>query len=233
MEAIMISILHPSRQRPDKSLHTLTKWLNNAKTKVEVIISLDEDDPTLGVYEMNNTDNVKIIINPNRSAVDAINNAAKAATGDIFIVVSDDTDCPQGWDQKIINATEGRTDWILKCPDGIQKWIITMPVMDRIYYNRFGYIYYPEYKHMFCDTDMTCVADLLCRRMDVHVPFPHLHYSAGKGTKDVLNERCDATWEQGEKLFIERAKQNFGIKPEDVKGQITDHGYRRWMKTKL
>jgi glycosyltransferase involved in cell wall biosynthesis len=230
----LISILHPSRQRPDKSLHTLQKWLNNAKTKVEVIVSLDEDDPTLGVYEMNSThENIKIIINKNRSAVDAINNAAKAATGDIFIVVSDDTDCPQGWDQKILNATEGRTDWILKCPDGIQKWIITMPIMDRTYYNRFGYIYYPEFKHMFCDTFLTCVADLICRRIDVHIPFTHLHYSAGKGVKDALNERCDATWAQGEKLFLELARKNFLLSPEEVKCKITDQGYLRWLKSKL
>jgi glycosyltransferase involved in cell wall biosynthesis len=232
MEAIMkISILHPSRQRPDKSLHTLNKWLNNAVTPIEVIVSLDEDDPTLGVYEMNNTGNATIIINKNRSAVDAINNAAKAATGDIFIVVSDDTDCPQGWDKKILNATEGRTDWILKTQDGIQKWIITMPVMDRTYYNRFGYVYYPEYKHLFCDTELSCIADLTCRKIDSKLTFPHLHYSTGQSMKDELNERADATWNQGKKLFLSRYKMNFDL--SDPKCRIQSQQYLTWIKKEL
>jgi glycosyltransferase involved in cell wall biosynthesis len=216
----MISILHPSRQRPELSRRTIEKWLSRAKNPVEVIISLDEDDPTIGTYEINNRETgAKIIINRNRSAVDAINTAAKAATGQIFIVVSDDTDCPNGWDRKIINSVMGRTDWILKTDDGIQRWIITMPVMDRVYYERFGYIYYPEYKHMFVDTDLTCVADLTCRKIYAPLKFPHLHYSTGQSEKDAVNEKADATWTQGETLFRQRAKMNFGINAPKCKIQ--------------
>jgi hypothetical protein len=227
----MISILHPSRQRPNKSHHTLLKWIGRARNPVEVIISLDEDDPTIGTYEINNQETgATVIVNQNRSAIDAINNAAKVASGSIFIVVSDDTDCPDGWDQKILNVTGGKKDWILKTQDGIQKWIITMPVMDREYYNRFGYVYYPEFTHMFCDTELSCVADLTCRRIDAPIMFRHLHYSVG-GQKDSVSEKADATWEQGKQLFLSRYKINFGL--EAPKCRIQNAQYLNWIKKEL
>jgi glycosyltransferase involved in cell wall biosynthesis len=229
-----ISILHPSRSRPDRSMDTIKKWIANSVTDIEIIISLDTDDPYLDRYNAILWPSfTQVIHNVNKSAIDAINKAAEVATGDIFIVVSDDTDCPQEWDQKILNATEGQTDWIAKCPDGIQKWIITMPIMDRAYYNRFKYVYYPGFQHLFCDTFMTCVADLLARRIDLQIPFTHLHHSVGKSVKDALNDRTDATWEQGQKLFIELAKMNFLLSPKEVKGRITDQGILNWMKGRV
>lgn len=231
----MITVLHPTRQRPDKSYHTMSKWYERAKNKnIEFIVSLDYDDPCLGAYEMNihETSFMRAIVSENRSAVDAINKAAKEATHDIFIVVSDDTDCPEDWDEKILEVVNGKTDWILKCNDGsIQDWIITMPVMDREFYNRFGYIYYPEYKHMFVDTDLSAVADLTQRVIKCDIVFKHNHYSVGGMQKDSLSERADATWSQGEKLFIERVKSNFGL--QNPPGKITSPAYLNWIASKL
>jgi hypothetical protein len=218
--------------RPEQSKETLSKWVTRAKQDIEVIISLDEDDSTIAQYETNNKETgATILVNKNRSAVDAINHAAKASTRGVILVVSDDTDCPDGWAESIIQAVQGRTDWILKTQDGIQKWLITMPVMDRVYYNRTGYVYYPEYKHMFCDTELTCVADMTCRKIESPLLFPHLHYSRGLSKKDALNERNDNTWTQGETLFLERYKQNFGItNPECA---VQDKDYLAWIKKKI
>jgi hypothetical protein len=209
MEAPLISIIHPSRGRAQKSIQAIEKWVENARFPFELIVSIDEDDTVKDAYvreysarwllNPNSNPAKKIIVNNNRSAVDAINNAAKESTGSIMIVVSDDTACPYYWDEKIIEATRGREDFVLRVNDEIQRWIITMPVIDRKYYDRFGYVYYPEYKHMFCDTEFTHVANLLGRviyRNDLH--FPHNHYSVRKSTKDALNERCDATWNEGQ-----------------------------------
>lgn len=177
------------------------------------------------------SENYKILRYENRSAVDAINNAAKIAKGDILIVLSDDFDCPDNWGAQIIEATQGKTDWILKTPDGIQDWIITMPIMDRAYYNRFGYVYYPEYLHMFCDTELSCVADLTARKIEANIPFQHNHYSTGRGQKDEVSIKADKTWDQGEKLFIERYKKNFGL--IDPPGKIQSQTYMNWIKQKI
>lgn len=203
---------------------------------VEYVLSLDEDDPQKDYYNWNPRFIRPgcVIFNKNRSAVDAINNAAKVATGDILIVISDDWLLPQNWAVDILKASEGKTDWIMKTPDGIQKWMITLPILDRAYYNRFGYIYHPDFRHMFCDTFLTCVADLTGRRIEADIQFKHLHYSTKDGIpKDAVSVRADATWAQGETVFMDFARKNFLLKPEEIKGQITDIGYLNWIKARL
>lgn len=225
-----ISILHPSRSRVQKSLQTTSKWIANAGVDVELIVSIDDNDPQLQEY-------IKaypsVLISPNRSAVDAINNAAKAATGDILIVVSDDSDCPRNWGQRIIEATRNRTDWIMKVNDGIQRWIITMPIMDRVYYKRFGYIYYESYKHLFCDTEITHVADLLKRKITRDdLSFPHRHYSVTREKKDEVTIKADSTWEQGKQLYLKRVRESFGLSGVDVM-RISDLNHKRWLEKNL
>jgi glycosyltransferase involved in cell wall biosynthesis len=227
----VISLLHPSRQRPEKSLATCNKWLERAGNNVELIVSLDADDPTLNSYKAH--PDASVIVNNNRSAVDAINRAAEIATGDIMIVVSDDTDCPHGWDEKVIAAASGLSDFVIRVDDGIQPWFITAPILDRVYYNRFGYLYHPEYKHMFVDTHFTHVAELLGRiiRRD-DIKFPHLHYCKGHTKKDALNERADATWKQGEDLYLRHFRESFGIQGVDP-WNIPDENHKNWLKAKL
>lgn len=227
-----IAIIHPSRGRAKKSKLAVNSWFQRAVSITpEIKVSVDSDDPELELYkEYYGGD---LIINKNRSAVDAINNAAKLSGGDIFIVLSDDTECPPGWAMDLLHITSGKSDFILKTQDGIQPWIITMPILDRAYYNRFGYIYQPDFTHMFCDTFLTCVADLTGRKITSDLLFPHKHYSVTKEKPDAVNRRADATWKQGEDTFIRLARQNYLLIPEEVKGTITDPGYLNWIKQRL
>lgn len=224
---MVITLLHPSRSRPMQALAAYRNFVSNAGIEVEYILSLDSTEPHKMAYINNN---VNFIVNDNRSAVDAINNAARVSTGDILIVMSDDFHAPSNWGNNIIESTKGKTDWIAKTPDGIQKWIITMPIMDRTYYNRFGYIYHPDYAHMFCDTELTCVADLTGRKITLDIPFVHNHYSTGRSHKDEVSMKADATWSQGESLFLSRAKNKFGL--QSPPGKITSVDYINWMRQK-
>lgn len=226
----LISLIHPSRSRPDKSFETVQKWISRARgVEVELIVSLDEDDPMLQEYQERHV--ARVTVNKNRSAVGAINSAATKAKGNILIVVSDDTDCPENWAELLLKEVEGKSDWILKTQDGIQSWIITMPVMDRIYYNRFGYIYHPDYLHMFCDTELTCVADLTGRKITSNLTFTHQHYSTGAYEKDGVSEKADATWHQGENLFLSRYKKNFDL--TEINGTINDPSYLHYIASRL
>lgn len=234
----MISLIHPSRGRPEKSVQCIDRWLKCATNheSIELIVSCDSDDEWADDYSRRYEYTVfkknPVIRRKNRSAIDAINVAAFISTGDILIVVSDDTETIPGWDRELIKICEGKKDFILKTQDGIQKWIITMPVLDRAYYNRFGYIYHPDYLHMFCDTELTCVADLTGRKIESNLLFPHKHYSVTKEQPDAINKKADATWSQGETLFIQRAKNKFGLKPEDIKGKVTSQDYINWARNK-
>lgn len=190
------SLLHPSRSRPARSISNVLKWILRAVScDFEMIISLDSDDPKLPEYlSFYDEQNFILTVNPNRNAVQAINKAAKLSSGDILIVVSDDTDCPQGWDKVILDAVGSETDYVVKFADGIQKRTITMPVMDRIYYNRDGFIYDPDFRHSWADTYMTEVAlrrGRVITRLDIK--FPHEHYSVGGLPKDELYTRNDLT----------------------------------------
>ncbi len=224
----MITLIHPSRQRPEKSHQTILKWIMMAENKVEVIVSLDKDDPELPRYKDYYQDlDVRFVTADNRSAVDAINLGAKFAKGDILIVVSDDTDCFPRWDSRLFDQMAGKRDWIMKTKDGIQEWLITMPIMDRTYYNRFGYIYHDAYAHCFCDTELTCVAELTGKLVISLAEFKHNHYSIGKSERDSVSQKADATFESGKKIFIERKKRNFDLKPEQIKGRLSDNVYSR------
>jgi hypothetical protein len=236
-----ITVIHPSRNRPELCRQVAAKWLSSAKdpSNVWYIVSLDSDDPmltaynlalrtvTTGMYEVNLT------VNPNGSAIQAINKAAEIAAPDteIFVVVSDDFDCPFHWDEGLLQSVEGKVDWIAKTDDGLQPWIITLPIMDIAYYHRFGYIYHPDFLHLFCDTEMTHVADLLDRKITLPIKFPHNHYSTGRTKKDNISIKNDSTWAQGETMYLNHMSNNFGL--IDPPGELRcDAAHYEWIKNK-
>lgn len=219
----MISIIHPSRNRAEMAFNTIDKWLCSASGTIplEYIISIDNNEPDVYRYEANfcslvlkhsANNSIRLVKNNNDSAIQAINYGATLTTQNLIIVVSDDFDCFPNWDIFLINALKDKKDFVVKTSDGIQDYIITLPIMDREYYNRFNYIYNPEYQHMFCDTEMTDVAHLLGKVIDLKCPnhvFIHRHYSVNLMAKDSINERNDATWIQGENLYYSRKANQF------------------------
>lgn len=209
-----ISIIHPSRGRPEQCYETVKKWVKNAGFsfgELEYLVSVDFNDDIEKYSKIEMEYWAKLLVNENKSAIEAINHAAKQATGDILIVVSDDTDCPVGWFHALEMELKDKSDFCSKVNDGLQPTLITMPIMDRIYYERYGYIYNPQYQHMFCDQELTSVAIMTGKYIKLPLTFNHLHYSAGLSPKDAINLKNDNTWHQGEMLFNERLKSNFGI----------------------
>lgn len=209
----MISIIAPSRGRPQQSFETTNKWILKAGMKdLEVIVSVDKSDPLF--YHYTNAyehSGFMVCVNETDNSVGAINLAASLSHGNILIVVSDDQEPASSWATKILRYTEGRQDWVLKVQDGIQPKIITQPIMDRIYYQRDGYIYYPGYEHLFCDREFTDVAHLRKRVITKNLRFLHRHYSVLKKQPDEQYKRSNLTYEQGKKLYLERKKINFGL----------------------
>jgi hypothetical protein len=223
----MITVIHPTRGRYDRAKEVHRMVMRNAhnKSNIEYLLSVDTS-------ENQQYDFGTVVRNNNHSAIEAINNAAKVSKGDILIVVSDDFILPYAWDLQILDATEGQKDWLLKVYDGVQKWLVTIPIMDRVYYNRFGYIYHPSYQHLFCDTELAAVSDLIERKIVRNdIVFLHNHYSVA-GNKDEINEKNDKTWQQGEANYIVRCKNNFDLKESDIKGKITDPAYNSWIQRK-
>ena len=84
---------------------------------------------------------------------------------------------------------------------------------------------------MFCDTEMTCVADLLDRKIVSQLFFKHNHYSVGGIQKDATSNRADATWNEGEMKFLDRWHANFGI--EHPSGKIQDRATIAWVQQRV
>lgn len=215
-----ISIIHPSRSRPEQAELIIKLWLRNAKdqSKIQYILSVDHNDKDLNRYRrISEVYGVKLHIAMNKSAIEAINRATRKSEGNLIIVVSDDFLCEKDWDEKLLSELEGKEDYLVKTVDCIQPTLITLPVMDRAYYNRFGYVYEPGYLHMFCDEEMTTVGHMLGKVIKSDIVFEHIHYSTGKFQKDSISTKNDKTWNQGKKYFQERLKRNFGIENPLIK----------------
>lgn len=208
-----ISIIHATR-RPDEAFKAMVHWLNHASMTLplEYILSIDTTDG--GNYHYKDHleyDDLKIIRNNNRSAVDAFNRGAEAATGDLFVCISDDMECHWNWDINLRETVKEKESFLLKTDDGLQPTLVTLPIMDRKYYESFGYIYHPDYNHMWVDTEMTAVAIMSGRYLKCDLKFPHAHYTTNRSKYDEVNRRNDSTWAQGEALFNDRLQFNFGI----------------------
>lgn len=213
-----LSLIHPSRSRPDKAHATLKHWLGQASGKIEIehVLSLDSDDETTSRYKWLFT-NAEILINDNDCVVKATNHAAKHSTGDVLIYLSDDFTAPKDWDVEIFSRKlhESSEPVLLKVHDNLQpftKDVLTIPIMNRALYERLGYFWHPEYRSMFVDQDLFWV----CKNNNwlQYAPlliFPHEHYSVGKAERDATYIRSDQNWVQGERFYKQRQAEGFII----------------------
>lgn len=225
-----ISLIAASRERIERMKKVILNFFNRAKypENIEFIISVDFDDPTKEEYwdqfELLRTYakiDIRLIVNKNKNTVQAINACKAHISGDIIFVISDDTDCFNEWDKSILDVIKDKNNFIVKTSDGIGKDLITMPIFSRDYLDRKGFIYYPEYEHMFCDTDLTCVANLEnCIIHAEDLEFTHLYYTKGHHERDWLDQKNQDTFYKGMDLFKKRLLKNFDLNNEDVSGEI-------------
>lgn len=214
-----ISLIHPSRSRPEKAKSTYDYWMSRAAhpENIEHILSLDFSDPLHSQYA-HFGNNSSSVIDHNDCVVKATNIAASASTGDILIYLSDDFICPEKWDEKIMirfRVADEDTPLLIKVDDCLQKFnvdVLTIPIMNRALYERLGFFWHPEYRSMFCDQWLYWVCRnnkwiMFCEDLK----FPHEHYSIGKAPKDVTYIRSDANWVSGQALYLKHKKEGFLI----------------------
>lgn len=216
----MISLLHPSRGRAEKSFKNSTEWYEKSGIHdVEIILSLDNDDPQLDLYletYRNSPLTYQAIYHDNTSVVEATNHAARWAKNDIFIYLSDDFKCFDNWGVAVMKEFEQESlPLLLKVDDCLQNFtvpVLTIPIMNRALYERLGYFWHPEYKSMFVDEDLYWTATKLnAMKMCPHLKFEHAHVSVGKAQDDETYRRSSANWEQGKAVFAKRKTLGFPV----------------------
>ena len=175
---------YPTRHRPIKFMNNLDAYLNLAsgKHKITVVVTMDIDDSSMNNnplrYFMNSKikTNIDVIFSYGNSEgkISAINRMVPSTDWDVIVSTADDMEpVEQGWDDIIVQdmmrefpdlngALNYNNDPRLeaKGSEGF-KTLITLPVIGRKLYDRFGYIYHPSYKSEWCDNEQTEVFEKL------------------------------------------------------------------------
>lgn len=175
----------PTRGRPEQA----TRTIHNIADLVAqpdlcaIYITVDNDDATSNhLIEPSGKVRCPQIWGDSKSKVDAVNrDMEKIHFGDIIVAMSDDMEWQaQGFDNIIREKMQEHfpdLDGFLHFNDGyVGDRLCTMNIMGRKYYERFNYIYHPDYVGLWCDNESTEVAKLLDRYVyDPRVIFKHQH----------------------------------------------------------
>jgi len=229
---IKISLLHPTRQRPQQAYNICMEWINNCanKEELEYIVAVDSDDPTLEEYKRvftfsdDKPGSFKFSITDSNCAVQALNNAAKIISNSTELIMStqDDQGCFLNWDKELFQCLEGidnfKTPVFLWVGDGhnSSRGLAPYYCSNRAYYEKVQYILYHEYNGVFADNDMLEVAKRINMKDVRHLIFQHRHWTLGLSPKDVIaikNDMIDNTSgkDYNFKIFEERSRRNFDL----------------------
>lgn len=209
-----ILLKFPSRSRPDQLLDTFKKYITMASNpaRIHALISLDIDDKTATQDLFTKIKAIHadtdIRVGQSKGKIGAVNRDMEhAGDYDILLLASDDM-IPrvQGYDA-IIRAHMKQyypdTDGVLWYNDGYQgKKLNTLCILGNKYYQRFGYIYHPSYKSLYCDNEFMEVANRLNLQTYIdQVIIKHEHPAATGANRDELYVQ--------NQVFVSKDYQNF------------------------
>jgi len=221
-------IKFPTRERREKFYQAMDLLLANKRTNdVSFLLTLDADDESMNNDEVKRQIefystffDVDIEVNYGYSMnkIHACNRDLEEYTKDwdILMLMSDDMyPVKIGYDKVIIEAFEQNIpdgDGVLYSPDGYTP-LNTLCILGKKYYQRFNYIYYPEYISFFPDNEFMEVSEILGKEFRIKkVLFKHEH-PANRGGKswDNLYQRNNSSWNSDKELYYQRRAKNFDI----------------------
>lgn len=219
---MQLLIKFPSRERPDKVISCVEKYMKLADTPdlLNFLFSFDEDDVTTNNDEFISKINLlcrgrnQIIFGKSESKVHAINRDMEHArqAWDILMLASDDMiPIKSGYDTIIKQDMQDHfpdTDGVLWYVDGFRDDIITLSIMGKQYYQRYNYIYHPSYKSFYCDNEFTEVCFNRVYKSDI-VLITHEHPDNVRGVYDNLYKKNSKFSHHDEKNFFTRKQNNW------------------------
>ena len=219
-----ILIKYPTRNRFEKSIDVLSKYVSfaNDMNNIKIVVSLDEDDEqcVLNIDKYSSIhSNIDVCIGRSNSKVHAINrDIPDPSEFDILLLASDDMiPVVKGYDDIIRDSMTHfypDTDGVLFFNDGYVGYRTnTLVICGSKYYKRFGYIYSPEYKSLFCDNEFTNEANRLGKQVYFDtVIIKHEHPSNNSDVaSDSLYNLNDEKFKEDEKVFMSRFEPLYDI----------------------
>jgi hypothetical protein len=85
-------------------------------------------------------------------------------------------------------------------------------LLGKKYYNRFGYIYHPDYKSCWSDNEFMTVGNILKKQVYIdQVIIRHEHPDWGFGEKDFIHQNNINDWHHDYSIYQQRNSINFGV----------------------
>jgi glycosyltransferase involved in cell wall biosynthesis len=266
MNPLKILIKFPTRGRPEKFFKVLDLYYEKAKNKdrIAFLISCDDDDETMNTPQIRGCldeykKKVRLVyyFGQSKTKVQAINADVDKVDGWHILLLASDDMIPvvDGYDEIIdhdMNANFPDLDGVLWYNDGARTDINTLSILGRKYYNRFNYIYHPEYVSLWCDNEFTDVSKFLEKyTKSERVIIEHAHPVYQKTNYDALYAKNESFFQSDKKIYEKRKLKNFDLGEqipllsiltpsvpnriennlkslmEKVKNQIEQHGYQK------
>jgi len=217
----------PTRSRPEKVVRTLGAYVRmcNDLSQLGVAVSCDTGDASMAdTTELQRVLRPcawsRIFYSPNHSKIEACNANMNEIDWewDIVVLVSDDM-IPQirGYDDVIRNHMLAKfpdRNGILWFNDGFQAdKLNTLCVYGRAFYEQQGYIYQPDYKSLFCDTELTDKCRNEYKDQCVYIPYciiRHEHPGTGYSQNmDALYATNQKYWNEDMYTYIRRKSYSY------------------------
>lgn len=195
----MISVLVPTRGRPDGVRRLVTSARDTATDEVRFVFYVDDDDePSPAVVdELSET----LLVGPRIVLSEMWNRCWEHADADVAMHCGDDIIFrTHGWDQRVLHEFDRYPDRIVFVhgEDGIQHGNIgTHGFLHRRWIETVGYFVPPYFSSDYNDLWLSEVADALGRRVylpDVYTE--HMHPVAGKAPLDLTHQERLARHQQ-------------------------------------
>jgi hypothetical protein len=240
----MISLLCPTRGRPERAEQLLDSFLETQNNQNEIIFALQSDDPALDLYKKKIKKRA-VILEPS-CTVHYWNTLAKMAKGNLLTLIGDDVIIKtKGWDTAFEDASNIYKDkmFIITTQDGrstpraAPDMLPTPhPTISREWYNTLGYLAFPGLFHYYADDWNSKIARKINRQINLYdVTFEHL-----KEIDDTRIQVRKNRWQEFDKEKFKMCRRHFASDLELIKKNIKNEpktyynyaGRRAWLEAR-
>jgi len=216
----VISVLVPSRGRPQIFARMCASLIKTAHNPVEIMVGLDRDDPKCGNYPLPYSAKALVDEEDGLMALSSwFNFLAAASTGDVLMLANDDLVFrTPGWDTRIYEALPSDGIGVLY-PDDLYEHRCTFPLMSRKHYETLGYIAPPTLAHWYIDPWIADVAKRVGRLIYLDgVIVEHMHPLAGKAEVDATYRLTSV-----QSMKLDKARYDDGRIERDIDATTLRH----------
>lgn len=222
-------IKYATRGRTSKFMKNFQQYVDklSGKHKVIFVVTMDRDDVSMNNDAVKRwfskfTDvDVRIFYGESKGKIHAINADIPTDEWSLLISTADDMEILQdGYDEYImsdfsaafLDNTMGALNYNVdprleeKGPEGY-KTLITLPVIGRDLYDKFGTIYNPQYKSEYCDDEQTQVFEKL--GVLRHINSRPIIHKWSENQDALMQRNMQVGFSHDRELFLKRKAEGF------------------------